>query len=168
MYGRLLAARIPYRRWYDKPPFIATSDDFGVIDEKALDLVQDAYTCCSDQLPDNGKAGSLWICNICERIWGIPEEGGQSWTLTKFRIVDSPRKAYLAYHLHRWWVSSIAFGVATLALMLLAFVVMLGIDPSKAVYVSVAVYGLGIFITTLAVYRWRKLLNQYNFSISDS
>ena len=168
MYGRTLNARMPLLSWYDPSPFITTSDDFGRIDEKGLSLVQEAYICCSGQFPKHPASGSLWVCNICERVWGVPEDGSSSWTLTRFKVVEPERKAYLAYHSYRWWLASIALGVITMLATFLVFLVMLWSDTTRAVYASMAVYLLGIVITALFVTRWRKLLNQYNLSLYDN
>ena len=167
MYGRLLDSHVPYLKWYDKSPFIETSDDFGEIDEKALDLVQEAYTCCADQLPSNPQRGALWVCNICERVWGVPPTGNDSWTLTSFRVVDSHKKEALAGFSYRWWIYSVISFSATIVGAFATFIVMLSANPSIAVYSSAAVLGLGGVITLYIGSRWRRLMNQYNFSISD-
>ena len=167
MYGRYINAELPFLGAFDPSPFIVTSDPFGAIDNKALDLVQDAYQCCAGQLPTPTQVGAIWICNICERVWAVPKKS-QSWTLTKFKLVEPPEKAVLALQSYRWWIASIVAGAASVLAMFVSFFIALHSNASIAVYVSFGALAVGLVITGMVGYKWRKLLNQYKLSLSES
>jgi hypothetical protein len=170
MYGRALAARIPERKWYEPSPYITTFDDFGNINTKALDAVQEAYLCCADQLPAASHPGDVWLCAICDRIWAVPSDHaiGNSWTLTRLKYVDKASKDVLALRSYHWGHATFAVFIVSILLSIAVFVISSGVHPLSATYISSAFFAVGVVITAFIASRWRKLSAQYNLSISDN
>lgn len=170
MYGRMLTARIPERHWYDDSPFITTFDSFGAIDNKALDAVQEAYLCCADHLPQSGTPGDVWVCNICDRVWAIPVDQTvpSSWTLTKMKVIPEHEHDMLAYRSHQWKWRSIVLAIATVVISIVALFLALDSDVTQPSYVAFLVLAGGLLVTGLCAFLWRKLMHQYNLSLSDN
>lgn len=170
MYGRTLTTHIPEYQWHDTNIFVIASDVFGVVDDKAFETVQEAYSCCSDNLPLNGERGELWVCNICDRIWGIPYDItiGRSWVLTKLELVQEEQQNLLALYSYRWWVKTLVFLALSFIVMFASFIGLLALRSQHAVIISFFIFIGMLGITAVVAVKWRRLLNQYRLTVSET
>lgn len=167
MYGKMLNSRAPVIYWYEKPVFIESYNDFGEVDSSLFDQVQAAYSCCGDQLPHRGEEGQLWLCHICERVWGIPEGDALSWSLTRMKYVDEAEKHKFAFDAYRWRVISFVVMSLTFLATIIGFIVVLKSDASRAVVSSMMIFGFGVLVSAVSIFIWRKMIDGYNIRVSD-
>ena len=148
--------------------YIETSDGFGNVISKNIDIVQEAYSCCGDSLPKYGQPNEVWVCLICDRVWIARTK--DSWSLTRLFLSSQEERDRAAWDSYRLWklgVSLFAASIVISAITALFGTRILNI-PAESLPASVigfSVFAIGITATLAVFHRWWKRVKDYTLSI---